>query len=92
MGLALLAPAITLLVYDPQLDEEVALVTCTVAVAPAAKSPTAQFNVWFEIEHEPGPAYAGPIVQLMPIPPGSASASVTPMAAPLPEALPTVMV
>ncbi len=52
----------------------VALTTCTVVPSPTARSPSAQFNVWFgalpEMEHA---AFAGEIDQSIPVPPGSAS-------------------
>jgi hypothetical protein len=41
--------------YAAQLEDEVALVTCTVAVPFAARFPKLQLSSWLAIEHVPGP-------------------------------------
>src|SRR5438046_892080 len=68
----------------------VALVMCTDAEAPGARSPNEHASVWFGaepvIEHVPGPEYAGSIDQLTPPPPGSGSVRVTARATPVPGA------
>jgi len=65
-------------------------VTCTVALAPAARLPSEQLSVWVGdpvIEHVPGPLYAGLIDQLTPVPPGNGSPTDTPAAVAVPAAL-----
>src|SRR5438128_573037 len=74
----------------------VGLKTCTLIDAPETRSPSAQFNVCCAgavplIEQVPGPVYAGLIDQLRPVPVGSGSEMVTPVAFPGPALL-TVMV
>ena len=49
------ALAVALLAYTAQLDPPVPLVTCTEAVAPPARLPKLQLNVWLAREHVPGP-------------------------------------
>ena len=51
----LLALAVAVFEYAPQLDADVPLVNCTVAVAPDVRFPKAQLSVPLAIEHEPGP-------------------------------------
>jgi hypothetical protein len=75
--LLLLALSVAVLAYAAQLDAEVPLVTCTVAVAPDARLPKVQLSVWFATEHVPGPLYAVPMLQPMPVPVGSGSLSDT---------------
>ena len=53
--LLLLALRVAVLAYAAQLDVEVPLVTCTVAVAPDARLPKLQLNVWLAMAHVPGP-------------------------------------
>src|SRR5436190_12200350 len=69
----------------------VALVMCTDAEAPGARSPNGHASVWFGaepvIEHVPGPEYAGSIDQLTPPPLGSGSDRVADRAIPVPAAL-----
>jgi hypothetical protein len=89
--LLLVALNVALLAYKPQLDVEVPLVTCTVAVAPAARFPKLQLRAWPAIEQVPGPRYAGLILQLMPVPDGNVSLSIAAVAVPEP-ALPTASV
>ena len=62
----------------------VGLEMCTVADAPAAMSPKEQLNVFEAIEHVPGPAYAGLIDQLMPVPVGNGSERLAALAVPGP--------
>jgi hypothetical protein len=71
--LALPALAVAVFAYAPQLDDDVALVTCTSAVPPENKFPKLHPNVPFTIEHVPGPVYAGLILQAIPVPVGSKS-------------------
>ena len=70
---------------------EVGLVTCTEAEPPGARSPSAHVRVPAWIEQVPGPAYAGLIDQLMPVPVGSGSEIATACAVPAPV-LETVIV
>src|SRR5208283_3889235 len=81
-----LLPALTvaLLAYAAQLATVVPLVTCTVAAAPEARFPRLQLSVWFAIEHAPGPLYAGPMLQAMPVPAGNGSFRVADVAVPAP--------
>ena len=57
--LLLPAEAVAVFEYAAQLEVEVALVTCTEAEAPAARTPMLQPNVWLPTapatEHVPGP-------------------------------------
>ena len=53
--LLLLALRVAVLAYAAQLDVEVPLVTCTVAVAPDARFPKLQLNVWLAMAQVPGP-------------------------------------
>ncbi len=86
------ACALAVLVYTVHgVPTDVALETCTCAEAPGARSPNAQFRVLFCIEQLPGPAYAGLIDQLMPLPVGSGSDNVADRAIPAPV-LPTEIV
>jgi hypothetical protein len=87
----LLALKVAVLAYAAQLDAEVALVTCTCAVAPDAKLPKLQFSVPLVIAHVPGLVYAGLMLQLIPVPVGKVSLSVAAVAVPAPV-LPTVSV
>jgi hypothetical protein len=87
----LLALRLAVFVYPVQFDVEVALVTCTVAVAFDARVPKLHVSVWLAMEQVPGPLYAGLILQLTPVPAGSGSLSVAEVAAPVP-ALPTTSV
>jgi len=41
--------------YAAQLEEDVALVTCTVVAAFEARFPKLQLSSWLAIEHVPGP-------------------------------------
>jgi hypothetical protein len=82
--LALLALTLAVLAYAAQLDADVPLVTCTVTVAPDVRFPNAQLNVPLAIEHEPGPLYAGLMLQLTPVPAGNGSVSVAAVAVPAP--------
>jgi hypothetical protein len=86
-GLLLLALSVAVLEYAAQLEAEVALITCTDAVAPDARSPKLQLNVWLATEHVPGPLYAVPMLQPMPVPVGSGSLSDTDKAVPAPVLL-----
>ena len=70
--------------YAAQLEEDVALVTCTVAVAFDATFPKAQVRVWLVIAHVPGPVYAGLMLQVIPVPEGSVSLKIADVAAPVP--------
>jgi hypothetical protein len=86
---ALVADAVAVFGYVPALAAVVALVTCTDTDAPGARLPNAHVNVRGAVpvmEHEPGPAYAGLIDQLTPLPPGNGSFSVTAVAVPVPAA------
>ena len=87
----LVAWALAVLGYVAQLCALVALDTCTDAEAACAMSPKEQFNVPEAIEHVPGPAYAGSIDQLMPLPAGNGSDNDTAVAVPAPV-FPTVIV
>ena len=68
----------------------VALATCTLVLAPGARLISTQFNVWFPdapvMEHDPGPAYAGLMLQATPGPAGRESLMVTLVAVPVPMA------
>jgi len=85
----LLLPALSVAVfaYAAQLDAEVALVTWTVAVAPAARFPKLQLRAWPAMEQVPGPLYAALMLQLMPVPDGRVSLSVADVAVPVPVLL-----
>ena len=85
--LLLLALSVAVLEYAAQLEAEVALITCTDAVAPDARSPKLQLNVWLAMEQAPGPVYAGLILQPMPVPDGKGSLSVADVAVPAPVLL-----
>jgi hypothetical protein len=78
--------ALAVFSYAAQLCALVALVTCTEIDAPGTISPNEQLNVFDTIEHVPGPAYAGLIDQLIPVPVGNGSESVTDFATPVPAA------
>ena len=82
------AEAVAWFGYAPQLAFTVALETCTKALAEAAMSPNEQLSVCDGadplIEQEPGPLYAGLIDKLTPVPQGSGSLNVTPVAVPGP--------
>ena len=82
--LALLALTVAVFEYAAQLDADVPLVTRTVAVPPGARFPNAQLRVPLEIEHVPGPLYAGLMLQPIPVPAGNASDSVAAVAVPGP--------
>ena len=84
----LVAAAVAVFGYAPQLANAVALVTCTEVDAPSAMSPNEHDNVRPPIEQ---PAFAGLIDQLMPVPVGNGSDKVTAFAVPVPELL-TVIV
>jgi hypothetical protein len=86
----LLAEAVAVFSYVPQLANTVALVMCTLAEASAAKSPMTQLSVWTAgavpvMVHVPGPEYAGEIDQETPSPMGNGSLIVTPCAPPGPK-------
>jgi hypothetical protein len=83
----LLALKVAVLAYAAQLDADVALVTCTCAVAPDDRLPKLQFSAPLAIEHVPGPPYAGLILQLTPAPVGNVSLSVADVAVPAPVLL-----
>ena len=53
--LLLAAFRVAVLAYVAQLDVEVALNTCTEAVAPDARFPKLQLSVWLAMEQVPGP-------------------------------------
>jgi hypothetical protein len=53
--LLLLADKVAVFEYAEQLEDDVALITCTVAVTFDAILPKLQLNTWFVIEHVPGP-------------------------------------
>jgi hypothetical protein len=65
----------------------VALVTCTLAVALAARFPKLQLMVWPAIEQVPGPLYAGLMLQPIPVPDGRVSLKAAAVAVPLPVLL-----
>src|SRR5262245_8949380 len=68
-----------------QLARTVALVTWTDAEAFGASVPKLQFSSWFgAVPAMEQAAFAGSIDQLMPLPPGSTSVIVTPLALPAP--------
>jgi hypothetical protein len=71
------AASVAVLANAAQFEADVALVTCTVAVAPDARFPKLQLKLWLVIEHVPGPLYAGLMLQAMPVPVGSGSLSDT---------------
>jgi predicted ATPase len=89
--LPLLALNVAVLAYAAQFDPDVALVTCTCAVAPNDRLPKLQFRAPLAIEHVPGPPYAGLMLQLIPVPVGKVSLSVAAVAVPTPV-LPAVSV
>jgi hypothetical protein len=78
------ALAVAVLAYAAQLDAEVLLVTCTVAPAPGARLPKLQLSVSFAIVQEPGPLYAGLMLQSIPVPVGNGSFNVADVAAAAP--------
>jgi hypothetical protein len=84
---ALLALAVAVLAYTPQLPAVVVLVTCTEADPPDPKLPKLQLRVPLAIEQLPGPLYPGLIVQLIPVPAGSGSLSAAADALPVPMLL-----
>jgi hypothetical protein len=83
----LLALNVAVLAYAAQLDADVALVTCTDAVAPGARLPKLQLSVPPAIEQVPGPLYVGLMLQLIPVPDGRGSLSVATVAGPVPVLL-----
>jgi hypothetical protein len=85
--LAFAALSVAVFAYAAQLAVEVALVTCTDAVALAARFPKLQVRVWPAIAQVPGPLYAGLILQLTPVPDGSVSLNAAEVAVPDPELL-----
>ena len=85
--LLLLALKVAVLAYTAQLDADVALLTCTDAVAPDARIPKLQLSVWFAIEQVPGPLYAGLMLQPIPVPVGRGSLGVAELAVPAPVLL-----
>ena len=78
------ALAVAVFAYVAQLAVDVALATCTDAVAPAPRFPKLQLSVWPEIEHDPGPLYEGLMLQPIPDPEGNGSLNVTDVAVPTP--------
>ena len=80
----MLALTVAIFVYAAQLCDDVPLVTCTVAVPPGVRFPNAQLSVPLEIEHVPGPLYAGLMLQPIPVPAGNTSDSVAAVAVPGP--------
>jgi hypothetical protein len=72
-----------------QVEEDVAALTWTVALALAARFPKLQLNVWPEIEHVPGPVYAGPMLHTGPV--GNVSLRVAEVAVPAPVLLTTTV-
>src|SRR5437667_384577 len=96
VGGVLVPWAVAVLTNVPDVCAVVWLRTCTLTEAPEPRLPTAQFSVCCAgavplIEQVPGPAYAGLIDQLRPVPRGRGSEMVTPVAVPGPALL-TVMV
>jgi hypothetical protein len=85
--LLLLALAVAVFAYGPQLAAPVALLTCTDALALDARFPKLQLSVPLEMEQVPGPPYAGLMLQLTPVPVGSGSLSVAEVAVPAPVLL-----
>src|SRR3954447_13137177 len=87
-GLVLLAVAVAVFSYVPALAAVVALAMCTETEAPGARSPNEHVSACVGttpvIEHVPGPAYAGLIDQLTPLPAGSGSFNITAFAVPVP--------
>jgi hypothetical protein len=63
---ALPALAVAWLVYVPQVEDDVAPLTPTVTTAFPARLPKLQLSVCPEIEHVPGPLYAGLMLQAGP--------------------------
>jgi len=84
MELLLLALSVAVFAYAAQLGVEVALVRCTVAVAPDTRFPKLQLSVWLAMAQAPGPLYAGLMLQPMPVPVGNGSLRVADMAVPAP--------
>jgi hypothetical protein len=82
----LLLPADTVAVFEyaAQLEEDVVLVTCTIAVAFDAKFPKLQLSSWLVIEHVPGPLYVGLMLQVIPVPDGRGSFRAAVAAVPAP--------
>jgi hypothetical protein len=72
-----------------QVEEDVAALTWTVALAFEARLPKLQLSVWPEIEQLPGPLYAGPMLQAGPV--GSVSLRVADVAVPAPVLLTTTV-
>ena len=83
----MVALSVAVLVYAAQLDVEVALVTCTLAVAADARFPKLQLNVWLAMEQVPGPVYAVLMLQVTPVPVGNVSFRVAAVAVPEPVLL-----
>ena len=65
--------------------------TCTLALIAGARLPIEQLRICApappEMEHVPGPVYAGLMDQFTPAPPGSGSLSATLLALPVPPAV-----
>jgi hypothetical protein len=80
--LAFDALRVAVFAYAAQLAEVVELSTCTLAEAPGPRFPKLHVRTCPEIEHVPGPLYAGLIDQLTPVPEGSVSLSVAAVAVP----------
>lgn len=75
------AETLAVLVYVPQLAGVVGLITWTLEVDSGGKAPREQLSVPFVMAQ---PATVGLRLQLMPVPAGNASLTVTDSAAPLP--------
>jgi hypothetical protein len=86
----LLAESVAVLAYAAQLDVEVLLITWTVAVVLGTRLPKLQLRAVPVSVQLPGPLY-GLMLQIIPVPVGRVSASVTDVAAPAPL-LPAVSV
>jgi len=82
--LALLAVAVAVFGYTPQLEAVVALAICTEAVPPDDRLPKLQLKLPLAIAQLPGPVYAGLMLQLSPGPAGSTSLTATKDAGPVP--------
>jgi hypothetical protein len=73
----------------PQVEDEVVPLTCTVALELPARLPKLQLSVWPEMEHVPGPLYAGLMLQFGPV--GRVSLRVAEVAVPAPVLLTTTV-
>ena len=80
----LVVDAVAVLEYVAQLDEDVVLVTCTLADAPPARLRKLQPRVPLTMAQVPGPEYAGLMLQPTPAPVGRVSESVADVAVPVP--------